>query len=194
MKLEGLLVDLVPYGKQFAELEHTWRNSEAWYWATAGDRWIVSKASIERQQQERAEWREKHGANSVWFGIQTKDGQPLGDIALNWVLPYYRNAMMGAGIGDPDYWGGRYGTDALLLIVDYAFDWLDMRRLWLGTMALNQRVQRQMQKVGFKLEARRRQAMFADGVWTDELIYGLLREEWPGRAAMVEQLGLRAKA
>ena len=69
-----------------------------------------------------------------------------------------------------------------------------MHRLWLGTMSLNERVQRQMQKVGFKLEARRRQAMFADGVWTDELIYGMLRVEWPGRAAMVERLGLRVKA
>ena len=194
MKLEGLLVDLGPYGKRFLDLEHTWHNSDAWYWATAGDRWIASKESIQRNQQERVEWREKHGSNSVWFGIQTKDGLPLGDICLNWVLPYYRHSMMGAGIGDPEYWGGGYGTDALLLMVDYAFDWLDMRRLWLGTMGLNERVQRQMQKVGFKLEARRRQMMFADGVWTDELVYGLLREEWPGRAAMVERLGLRAKA
>jgi len=29
-----------------------------------------------------------------------------------------------------------------------------------------------------------------DGVWVDGLLYGMLREEWPGREALVERLGL----
>jgi len=60
-------------------------------------------------------------------------------------------------------------------------------------MSPNERVQRQMVKVGFKLEARQRETFVADGQRVDNLIYGLLREEWPGRAAMIEKLGLRAK-
>ncbi len=192
--LEGLLVDLVPYNKAFADLEPAWRNSEVWFWASVGDRPVISKAQSKRQQEERAEWREQHGWHGAAFGIQTKDGKPLGDIALNWVVPHHRLAMMGAAIGDPAYWGGGYGTDALLLIVDYAFDWLDMHKLWLSTMSLNARVQRQMAKVGFKFEGRQREAFVADGQRVDNLIYGLLRDEWPGRAALVEKLGLRAKA
>ena len=53
----------------------------------------------------------------------------------------------------------------------------------LGTMSCNARVLRQMEKVGFTLEARRR------GLWQrqreryDEMVYGMLRDEWPGRAA-----------
>jgi RimJ/RimL family protein N-acetyltransferase len=96
-------------------------------------------------------------------------------------------------IGNPDYWGGGYGTDALLLLVDYAFDWLDLRRLWLVTMAPNARVIRQMEKVGFTLECQIRQGTLVDGVYHDVLLYGLLREEWPGRTAMIERLGLHAK-
>jgi RimJ/RimL family protein N-acetyltransferase len=68
-----------------------------------------------------------------------------------------------------------------------------MRKVWLATMGLNVRVQRQMAKVGYQLEARRRQAFRADGQWVDELCYGLLREDWPGRAAMVEKLGLKVR-
>jgi RimJ/RimL family protein N-acetyltransferase len=194
MKLEGLLVDLVPYGKRYLEQEHRWHNSEAWFWATAGDRMILSQAAVERRQQERAEWMEQRGSKSVWFGIQTKDGLPIGDIALTWVMPFSRVAMLGAAIGDSEYWGGGYGTDALLLIVDYAFDWLDFRKLWLGTMSLNERVMRQMEKVRFTLEARTRDGHYADGQPVDELYYGLLRREWPGREAMIEKLGLRARA
>jgi RimJ/RimL family protein N-acetyltransferase len=96
-------------------------------------------------------------------------------------------------IGEPEYWGSGYGTDALLLLVDYAFDELDIRKIWLGTMGLNARVMRQMEKVGFTLEVRQRQAIYADSVWYEQLIYGLLREEWPGRPALVEKLGLTAR-
>ena len=191
--LEGLLVDLVPFGQRFLEREAQWRNGEAWFWATVGDRPIITRAENKRDHEERAERTAQWGSMRTLFGIQTKDGQPLGDIGLNWVLPHSRLAMLGAAIGEPEFWGGGYGTDALLLIVDYAFDWLDMRKVWLATMGLNVRVQRQMGKVGFALEGRDRDAFWADGQWTDNLIYGLMREEWPGRAAMVERLGLRAR-
>jgi RimJ/RimL family protein N-acetyltransferase len=61
-------------------------------------------------------------------------------------------------------------------------------------MSLNARVMRQMEKVGFTLEARRREAVWADGEWYDELSYAMFREDWPGRAVMIERLGLREKA
>ncbi|MBN1679814.1 MAG: GNAT family N-acetyltransferase [Anaerolineae bacterium] len=193
--LEGLLVDLVPYGKRFLDQEHRWHNSEAWFWATAGEWVIVSRDAINRYRAEEAERRaERHNIPSVYFGIQTKDGKPLGDIAMNWVLPYHRLAMLGACISEPEYWGGGYGTDALLLILDYAFNWLDMHKIWLGTMDINERVKRQMIKVGFVLEARERSFHMVDGHgWVDGLLYGMLRDEWPGREAMINKLGLKAR-
>ncbi|WP_119067194.1 GNAT family N-acetyltransferase [Aggregatilinea lenta] len=192
--LEGLLVDLVPYGDAYKRQEYHWRNSEAWFWATAGDRWFLSREHSERSQRERAERAEQHHWQGIMFGIQSKDGQPLGDIGMGWVVPHHRLAMLGAAIGEPAFWGGGYGTDALLLLVDYAFDWLDFHKLWLGTMGINERVQRQMAKVGFTLEVRLRAGMYANGQWTDELQYGLLREEWPGREAVIARIGLKARS
>lgn len=189
--LEGLLVDLVPYGNEHVEQESRWVNGDAWFWASVGDRPVLTRAQIKRHNEERAERSEQGRPYRVMFGIRTKDGKPLGDMAMNWILPHSRIAMLGAAIGEPEYWGGGYGTDALLLIADYAFDWLDMRKLWLGTMSLNARVLRQMEKVGFQLEARQREAYWADGQRADSMVYGLLREEWPGRAAMIERLGLK---
>lgn len=189
--LEGLLVDLVPLDKRFVELKHKWENGEAAYWGSAGDRPILSRATMRRWHEE-AQTRPWHKLR-VAFGIQTKGGQPIGDISMGWVLPYHRLAMLGAQIGEPAYWGGGYGTDALLLIVDYAFNWLDMHKLWLGTMSINARVLRQMEKVGFRREGVGRGTFFADGQWADEVIFGVLREEWPGRASLVERLGLQAR-
>ena len=71
------------------------------------------------------------------------------------------------------------------------FDWLDMHKVWLATMALNARVIRQMEKVGFTLEGRHREALCAMANGSMICFYGLLREEWPGREALIEKLGLK---
>jgi len=65
-----------------------------------------------------------------------------------------------------------------------------LRKVWLATTSANERVMRQMDKVGFVLEGRARRASLMDGVWVDGLLYGMLREEWPGREALIERLGL----
>lgn len=192
--LEGLLVDLVPYSKKFRDLEHIWRNNDSSFWSSGGERYFMSRAAIERQAAEWAEDAEQLGpARFIMFGVQTKDGTPIGFFAINWLVLHSRLAMLGARIGDPNYWGGGYGTDALLLLIEYAFDWLDIRKVWLGTTRANARVMRQMEKVGFALEGVSRRESLQDGVWHDGLLYGMLREEWSGREAVIERIGLRAK-
>ena len=193
MKLEGLLVDLVQIDQRFRTLEHKWRNSDAQFWAGGGERNFESARFVEQLLARRAERSAENPASGIWFGIQTKDGTPIGGIGPSWINPAHRWAMLGAKIGEPEYWGGGYGTDALLLVIDHCFGWLDLRRLWLFTTSMNLRVQRQMEKVGFSFEARQRNAAYADGEWFDWLAYGLMRDEWPGRAAKIERLGLRAR-
>jgi len=192
MKLEGLLVDLVPFGRAFHDKNYIWfNNAEANYWSRMGDISLVSRAQVDRERQE---WDESSTPRTgVPLGIQTKDGTPLGYFGVNFLSYAHRTANLGAVIYDAQYWGGGYGTDALLLLIDYAFDWLDMRRVWLGTMSINARVMRQMEKVGFTLEARSRSMALVGGQWVDEMVYGMLREEWPGREAMVERLEIRAR-
>ncbi len=188
----GVLVDLVPVSRQARELDHKWTNNESSFWASGGEWRFVTRAQIAARQARWAEERSR-GDLDVGFEIRTKAGQPIGWIGINWLNPTHRLAMLGAKIGEPQYWGGGYGTDALLLIVEYAFDWLDVRKVWLATSTMNARVIRQMEKVGFTLEGRQRQATLAEGVWHDWLAYGLLREEWPGREVLVERLGLRPR-
>jgi len=190
--LHGLLVDLIPHGETYYKHRRAWTNGPmAEWWGLDG---LQSQASYDR-------WVESLRANDgerdrgVLFGLQAKDGTPIGTFGLFQIAAAHRTAEVGAGIGDPAYWGGGFGSDAMLLIVEYAFTWLDMRRLWLTTMGTNVRAQRQVEKCGFMREGARRSCVrTARGEYTDFLYYGMLREEWPGREVMVERLGLRAKA
>ncbi|MBI5959905.1 MAG: GNAT family N-acetyltransferase [Chloroflexi bacterium] len=189
--LQGILVNLVAFDKRFIEREVSWLRGPMREW------WGQDGLATETSQQPQ---REQRRANSEagrlsCFGIETKDGLPIGTFVLVDIDPYHRTAEVGAGIGDPAYWSGGYGSDAMLLIVQYGFDWLDLRRLWLTTRGDNFRAQRQIEKCGFTREgAQRLKISTSQGEYRDFLYYGLLREEWPGRDEMVERLKLREKA
>jgi RimJ/RimL family protein N-acetyltransferase len=186
--LQGLLVDLVPYDARFTARDLEWINGPMREWW--GQDGLITAAEQERRREQR-----QLQPNRAAFGIQTKDGRPIGMEVLRDINWTNRHAEVGAGIGDPAYWGGGYGSDAMLLITEYAFNWLDLRRLWLNTMGHNVRAQRQVEKCGFVREGVHRLAVQNGmGGYRDRLIYGLMRDEWPGRAALVEQLGLREKA
>ncbi|HML24539.1 MAG TPA: GNAT family protein [Aggregatilinea sp.] len=189
--LEGILVDLVPFGQDFGKLMGDWMNGPAAYWANVGDRPIASRAMIEHWLEGRNA--AQHGPARIEFGVRTKSGKPIGQMGVNFTSDAHRWANLGVVIGNPTYWGGGYGTDGFILLVDYLFTWLDLRRIYVETMASNVRVQRMMDKLEFTFEGRRRAMWYADGSWQDALVYGVLCNEWPGRATLVEKLGLRAR-
>jgi len=128
------------------------------------------------------EFIEKHAekkSQSFRFSIRTlADDKLIGGVGL-WVASWtHADTWLGISIGDRDYWGKGYGTDAMRLAVQYAFIELNLRRVSLGLHAYNERALKTYQKVGFKLEGRMRGEGLRDGVRYDSLWMGILREEW----------------
>lgn len=78
------------------------------------------------------------------------------------------------------------GSEALRLLVDYAFTHLPLHRIELEVFAFNPRAQRVYGKAGFVVEGRRREALLYDGEPVDAIIMGLLRSEWAARASGAE--------
>jgi RimJ/RimL family protein N-acetyltransferase len=158
------------------------------WWGMDG---LRSRALHEREGRQRLETQNRHW---VEFGLQTKDGVRIGTYALLHINPVHRIAEVGAGIGDPAYWGGGFGSDAMLLICEYGFAHLGLRRLWLTTARRNARARRQVEKCGWTYEACQRGVYFYEHGYHDTVWYGLHADEWPGYAVMAERLGLREKA
>jgi RimJ/RimL family protein N-acetyltransferase len=115
--------------------------------------------------------------------------RPIGDetligvteLSILWV---HQVAWLGMGIGEPEYRGKGYGTDALRLTVNYAFRELNMYRVSLSFYSYNLRARHVYEKAGFVHEGVRRGALQRDGQRYDEIMMGLLRSEW-------EQVGYR---
>lgn len=74
--------------------------------------------------------------------------------------------------------GQGYGTEALRLLVDFAFVRRNLRRLHLEVLADNLPAIASYRKVGFVEEGRAREHAYARGVYMDIVRMGLLRSEW----------------
>ena len=90
----------------------------------------------------------------------------------------HRDAMVGIGIGERDFWSKGYGTDMMNVCLRYAFLELGVQRVSLGLHEYNSRALRSYEKAGFRLEGRTRKDVLREGKRTDTLWMGILREEW----------------
>ena len=115
------------------------------------------------------------------FTIVTLDGdQPIGRGLLFAIDHIDRRAMLGIAIGEKEYWGQGYGTEATRLLVDYGFNLLNLNNIMLGVFAFNQRAIAFYKKVGFKEIGWRRQARIIGGQKYDVLLMDILAEEFQG--------------
>lgn len=129
------------------------------------------------------EWIEKQGETGFppdryFFSVRTlAEDQYIGFLGL-WVDLIHREAWVGLGIGERDFWSKGYGTDMMRLCQRYVFSELSMERLSLGLFEYNPRALRSYEKCGFRLEGRTRQDTLREGKRYDSLWMGILRAEW----------------
>ena len=129
------------------------------------------------------QWVEKQGdtgfpPDRYFFSVRTlAEDQYIGGLGL-WMDLIHREAWVGLGIGERDFWGKGYGTDMMKLCQRYVFAELGMERLSLGLHEYNPRALRSYEKAGFRFEGRTRGELLREGKRYDALWMGILREEW----------------
>ena len=92
-----------------------------------------------------------------------------------------RSAMLGILIGEKACWNQGYGTEALILLLDYAFNLLNLNSVMLGVFAFNLRAAASYRKAGFREIGRRRQARIIGGQAHDVILMDMLAEEFNAR-------------
>lgn len=124
---------------------------------------------------------EKSDGN-FFFPIYTlADDKLIGFMALFALEWAHGDSLFAIGIGEPEYRGKGYGSDALNVLQRYVFQELNLRRLGLIVFGFNERAIRAYEKVGFVREGCIRQAARRDGRRWDWYFMGILRSEWEAR-------------
>ena len=91
---------------------------------------------------------EKNAPTEYYFLIRTlEDDRLVGAIGLDGNLIAHAEAFVGIGIGERELWGKGYGTDAMRVILRYAFSELNLRRVSLNTFEYNPRASARTRKL-----------------------------------------------
>jgi len=102
----------------------------------------------------------------------------IGQINLDAIDWKNRVGRIGIVIGSPEQFGRGYGTEAMRLLIAFAFDQMGLNRLELEVYDFNERAIRCYRSCGFREEGRLRQKLFKNGRYVDVIPMGLLRSEW----------------
>ena len=113
------------------------------------------------------------------FGIyEIKTDKIIGTCQLHSINWIHRNAELQIRLGNKGNRGKGYGSEAVRLLLDFAFRDLNLYRIYLHVFQTNTNAIHVYEKVGFKKEGLLRKAAHIDGKYVDVIFMGILREEY----------------
>lgn len=180
---EGQLVRFAPPdAERDAEIVSKWSHDPEYLRLLSADvARPLSPFQIKKQYEEWEKDVEKHTAFN--FAVRLKaDDRLIGFARLYRVEWAHATASVQIGLGDRNDRCQGYGTETLRMLLRYAFDELNLYRLSAATTEYNTGAIRFLERAGFVVEVRRRQAIQRDGRRWDAVMLGLLRDEWKREA------------
>jgi RimJ/RimL family protein N-acetyltransferase len=106
------------------------------------------------------------------------DDRLIGFARLYWIEWSNAAGFIQLGIGDPKDRGHGYGSEALALLLRFAFDELNLYRLTAIVAEYNTVALHVFCQAGFVEEVRRRQSVSRDGRRWDLIHLGILQADW----------------
>lgn len=120
----------------------------------------------------------KSKTDIIFAIVDKKNNLHIGNIKLgsiNWV---HRFADLGIMIGERKYWRKGYGQEACRLLLEYAFNRLNLNKVILGVYSVHKPAIKAYQRVGFKIEGRIKRMLRLEGKYVDKIIMGISRKEF----------------
>ena len=134
--------------------------------------------SIEKADEWFEQIKKEQGNSHIRLGIFLNNDTIIGDIALQDINLKNRSCSIGMGMSKLEYRNKGYGKEALKLILEYGFNNFGLERISANTSEINVSAQKSLEKMGFVLEGKEREAIYFAGKKYDRYIYGLLVNEY----------------
>lgn len=132
-------------------------------------------------EQDERDWLEKlhkQCNTEVVLMIETLNHVPIGTMGIHGIDWRDHVAKTGAMIGEKAFWGKGYGTDAKMVLLNYAFNTLNLRKIMSRVYAFNKRSLAYSLHCGYRIEGRLKRQHFINGQYWDEFILGLFKHWW----------------
>lgn len=177
-KLEGETVELRRHARANYGLYAAWYGDpEIWHltsWAPSP----LNRTAVERLFEDR-----ELSPVDDSFAIHVKDeDEPVGVISLMNISEANESAELSVIVGHPDDRHQGYGTEAIELLLRYAFDELGLNRVGLSAFDFNDEAIAAYEKLGFAVEGRYRQAIKRNAHFHDAILMSIVKGEWQAGA------------
>ena len=177
-KLVGERIYLAPKGASEEEIEKftEWMNDFQVTDYTGRTSQITTYAS-EKEYLENAE----KDTNKITFNIVSlEDDKLVGTVGLQSINWIEKSAVLGIFIGDNDFRNNGYGTEAIRLVLEYGFRYINLHSIRLDLLSVNERAHKCYLKCGFKDTGASREQIFLNGKYYDKLHMDILENEFKG--------------
>ena len=122
----------------------------------------------------------KNNDNKGFNIIDLKSDKLIGTVGLAHFNYIARSAVLGIFIGDSDFRNNGYGTEAIRLLLEYGFKYLNLHSIRLDLLSINERAHKCYLKCGFKDTGCSREAIFLNGKYYHRLHMDILENEFDG--------------
>lgn len=161
-----------------ADLPHVQR----WY----NDYQLRGEIGVERPYSQHAaeQWlsRVNSDESRIWFAVCLKENdRVIGEAGLLRMFPAWRMTDATLIIGEADAQGRGYGREAIRLLLDYAFGYLNFHRVAIGVVGFNERALRFWEQAGFRREGVFRDGYFWNHRYHDFVMMSILEDEFRAR-------------
>lgn len=115
--------------------------------------------------------------NFVICDISDTKQEYIGSVGLKNIDFINRKAELAIAIGVKEYFSKGFGSEAAKLIVDYAFNKLNLNKVYLHFVCFNDRGKKSFEKAGFKFVAYLKDDIFYDGNYYDQGYMEILKNK-----------------
>ncbi len=122
----------------------------------------------------------KDNDNKSFNIIELETNKLIGTLGLEHFDYIGRSAVLGIFIGDDDFRSNGYGTEAINLLLEYGFKYLNLHSIRLDLLSVNERAHKCYLKCGFKDTGCSRETIFLNGKYYDRLHMDILEDEFNG--------------
>ena len=121
---------------------------------------------------------ENSSPEAIFVIVTIDNDKIIGTVSLEKINYISRCATLGIFIGYKEFRSKGYGTEAIKLILEYGFKYLNLKNIKLDLIEFNEQALNCYKKCGFKEYGRRRKCEFVDGKYYDIIEMDILNEEF----------------
>ena len=151
-----------------------WRNDDEIWSMLGGRKYFVSEAYEQKWVNDVV-----HGSKDVRLAVCDKETDMyIGNVYLTDIDYVNRTAVSHVLIGNHDYWGRGIATEAYSILLDYAFNELNLNRIEATVLDSNIASLKMHKKCGYEEEGVKRSSVYKNGKYHNQIIMSILKDRY----------------